>query len=325
MKKFLVKISFFTLLIVSLLIILDKVFSVYLSKSKYHSSGEFNVWNDIYAGNINAEILIYGSSRAFNQIKPQILEENLNRSCYNLGIEGHNFWVQYLRHLEYLKKNKPPKYIIVSFDLWAMDKRYDLYNYTQFIPYMLFNKNIYKYTSSYEGFKLPDYFIPFYRYIGKRGVINEAIRNIFIEDKRMNNYRIKGYNSSDKEWNDDLDNAKDSMRYYVSGTDTATLQLFQNFIKECKEKDITPVFVYVPEYIEGQKFTINRQDVIARYINFSEIYNIPFFDYSGDDMCLNKDYFYNASHLNKTGSEIFTQKFVNDLMAHPALKDLKKN
>ena len=36
-------------------------------------AGEMEVWNDIYYNNIDADLAIYGSSRAWVQINPEIL------------------------------------------------------------------------------------------------------------------------------------------------------------------------------------------------------------------------------------------------------------
>ena len=136
-------------------------------KKNHKYPGEIEVWNDIYAGNINSEIAIYGSSRAWVHIDPSILEDSLNLKAYNFGIDGHNFWLQYLRHKEYLKYNNAPKIILLSVDVFSLQKRKDLYELNQFLPFMLWNKNIIKFTSSYNGFTYKDYYFPLLRYKGK--------------------------------------------------------------------------------------------------------------------------------------------------------------
>ena len=45
------------------------------------------------------------------------------------------------------------------------------------------------------------------------------------------------------------------------------------------------------------------------YKKLSKKHAIPFWDYSSDSISFNKDYFYNANHLNKTGADLFTAKF----------------
>jgi len=67
------------------------------------------------------------------------------------------------------------------------------------------------------------------------------------------------------------------------------------------------IFVYTPEFIDGQKFMSNRDEIIDLYKIISNKYSIKFYDYSQDSICLNKKYFYNSMHLNKFGSEIFSR------------------
>ena len=85
------------------------------------------------------------------------------------------------------------------------------------------------------------------------------------------------------------------------------------------------IFVNAPEYIEGQIFTKNRGEVLSLYTNYSHKYNIPFYDYSTDAISYQKKYFYNTNHLNKTGAELFTTKFMDTLTNSSVIKELKRN
>ena len=49
--------------------------------------GEYEVWKDIYNSNINVDILVYSSSRAWLDINPKILEDSLNLKVYNIFLE----------------------------------------------------------------------------------------------------------------------------------------------------------------------------------------------------------------------------------------------
>ena len=51
------------------------------------------------------------------------------------------------------------------------------------------------------------------------------------------------------------------------------------------------------------------------YRDISTKYSIEFYDYSNDSLCFDKKYFYNASHLNNTGAEIFSKTLARDLKA----------
>ena len=131
MKKYILNILIFASPIVFIMFLADYLISNNL-KTNHEYPGEIEVWNDIYQGNINSDIAIYGSSRAWVHINPKILKDSLNLKAYNFGIDGHNFWLQYLRHLEYLKYNKPPKIILLSVDYLVWKKEITYMSSTNF-------------------------------------------------------------------------------------------------------------------------------------------------------------------------------------------------
>ena len=313
MKKFISKILFFLIPTLIISYSLDYVFSYYLSQSNSYK-GEYEVWNDIYSSNANCDIAIYGSSRAWVHIDPEILSNSLGLQVYNFGIDGHNFWLQYLRHIEFIKYNQKPATIILSVDIFSLQKRKDLYLLDQFLPYMLMNSSIKDYTSSYLGYNISDYYIPLIRYFGKYNSLS-LIRKSIIEERSPEKYRKNGFLGMDREWSNDLEIAKETKEVYEIETDSASIVLFEKFIKECQANNIELILVYTPEFIDGQTFVLNRSDVINIYKNFATKYSLKFYDYSNDSICLDKSYFYNASHLNKKGAEKFSKDFANKLKA----------
>lgn len=311
MKLFILKILYFLLPLIGLAIPLDISISYFLSQSNQYP-GEFEVWNDIYNSNAECDIAIYGSSRAWVHIDPEIISDTLNCIAYNFGIDGHNFWLQYLRHLELLKHNKKPKVIILSVDIFSLQKQVNLYQLDQFLPNMLWNNNIEKYTSSYIGYNMVDYYIPLIRYGGKSQVF-KIITKLLINGRPKERYRSNGFVGMNKKWNTDFEIAIVNQKSYKIKLDQQIIELFENFIQECKNMDIDLILVYTPEYIEGQKFVLNRMEVFNVFKFFSMQYDLTFYDYSNDEICLDKNLFYNASHLNKKGANIFTKKFAGDL------------
>ena len=269
-----------------------------------HANGDTQVWNDVYSGKINVEIAIYGSSRAYRHINPQILHDRLDKTAYNFGISGHNFWLQYLRNLVFQNNNPPPDVIIHSVDINTLQKRPDLYDEGQFLPFMLWNKEIYDYTHQYEGFSKFDYSVPMLRY-AKRG--NVILLSLF--DERRN----QGYLAQNRKWNHDMENARAQQDFYEILYDQPTLELYDRFLSECREKNIQVIMVYTPEYIEGQEFVKNRDELIARFRAIAEKHALIFLDYSSDPMSFDKQYFYNALHMNQDGAEIFTKQLAEDL------------
>ena len=319
MKKFLVKLFIFIAPIFLLSYLFDIYISKNLKKSNRFAEMEYPTWNAIYEGKVNSDLLIFGSSRAWIHINPTMISDSLGISSYNLGIDGHNFWLQNLRYRELLKHNKRPKFIIFSLDYFTLKKNEDLYNSEQFLPYMLWNKEVKEATISYNGFSSIDYEIPLIRYYGNYDAIGTAFRCSL--GHLINPVtRVKGYKGRDESWNSDFDNAKASKKCLEIKLDKSTIFLFENFLKECKTNNIKMIFVYTPEYIEGQKFVSNRAQIMGMYNKFSKEYQIPFYDFSNDSISYHKKYFYNASHLNNSGSQLFTKELINILKYRDVLR-----
>jgi hypothetical protein len=321
MKKFIKYFLFFISPIVLLSYFIDFFISTNLKGSNNFAQKEYSTWNAIIEGKVNSDILIYGSSRAWVHFNSTMMSNRLQIPTYNFGIDGHGFWLQYLRHKMLLESNTKPKVILVSVDMFTLEKRKNLYNLEQFLPYMLWNKDIKIATSSYEGFVSTDYIIPLIRYYGKKKEIETAIRSFsgYLSNPVS---RVKGYQGLNRAWNKDFDKAKATLNKYVVNIDDATIKLFEKFLSECKVQDINLIFVYAPEYKEGQKFLENREEVIKIYKKYSEQYQIPFYDYSNDAICYQKKYFYNSVHMNKTGAELFTTKLIDTLKQSNLIKNL---
>jgi hypothetical protein len=312
MRSYILKFVLFILPLILLLIPLDMFLSKNLKKSRTYVSGEYVIWNDIYDAKMKDDVVIYGASRAMVNFDSKMLEDSLHRSCYDLGINGLGFWHIYLRHREFLRFNNPPKFIIFSIDICSLVRDKNLYNEDQFLPYMLGNENIFKYLKDVNDFTFFDYYIPLVRYFGKRNAINQSIKCSIANDNSKY-FRSKGYAAMDFGWNDDFDNAQRKLGHLNINIDSASVKLFDEFLFECRSKNIGLILVYSPEYIDGQTFVKGRDKIMKIYSDFAEKYNILFLDYSKDEMSSQKKYFYNSTHLNKTGSDLFTDKLIKDL------------
>lgn len=303
---------------------LDVLISKNIKKSNKFAEKEYTTWNTIFEGKINSDLLIYGASRAWVQFNSTMIEDSLHIPTYNLGIDGLYFQMQYFRHKMLMKNNKKPKLIIIAIDMFSLEKRKDLYNLEQFLPYMLWNKEIKTATSGYKGFTAIDYEIPLIRYYGRTRAIETAFR--FASGHLSNPVcRVKGYQARDETWNTDFDNAKLKMKEQVINPDKSIILLFETFINECNSQNIKLIFVNAPEYSEGQKFIKNREEVLAIYTKWSKQYHIPFYDYSKSSISFQKKYFYNSIHMNKKGSELFTAQLIDTLKQSNTIRDLNFN
>lgn len=324
MKKFLLRILWFFLPVVVLAYPLDWFISQNLRKSNAFAVKELPVWNALFSGQLRTDIAIYGSSRAWLQIDSPMMERELGKPTYNFGINAHNFWLQYLRHRMLCDQNQNPKLIIQTLDIHTLMKNKDLVNSEQFLPYMLWNSKIRKWTEGYNGFSIFDYQIPLVRYYAKIQALREA-RSMWLHPERNKPQRIQGYMGRDISWNGDFERAVGKLKHYEVRPEAPSIALFEGFLKECRDSNIKVVLVYTPEYIEGQKLMHNRAGIIQMYREISAKYGIPFYDYSSHSLSMQKKYFYNTTHLNKTGAELLTKDLIGKLRRQPGLAPLFEN
>jgi hypothetical protein len=322
MKKFLLRLFLFFTILFAGSYALDFAMSATLKKSNSYAMGEFATWNDVLNGTLNAEVIINGSSRAWVQFDPTMIQDSLGHSCYNIGIDGHAFHLQYLRHLLMLKNHPKPKVIIQSVDVWSLQKRPELYNQEQFLPYMLWNTTMAQYISQYQGYSLADYMLPLVRYYGNKDAFEKTCE-IWLGKEPNAIKRIKGYEPQYKTWNSDLEKAKKNMKFFEPKIDTLTLRLFNQYLEECKKENIEVILVHAPEYIEGQKFTRNRTETLSIFVELSRKHNISYLDFSADSISSNRDLFYNAMHLNNEGAQLFTKKLIQELKRTDSLKRMR--
>ncbi|MGF7078339.1 hypothetical protein [Mucilaginibacter sp. UYCu711] len=284
------------------IIILSYVIDIFISNQLKNSDGELQIWKALYTGQVNSDVIVQGSSRAQGMIDPTMLGDSLRTRAYNLGIVGYGFEMEWLRQQLLIKYNKRPKVIIHSLDVFMFQKGTQLFQAYQFLPYVLWNKQVKEATIKYDGYKLLDYYIPLVRYYGKGFDVWYYYRSTF---GTRENYHEHGFRSMTKPWQEDNN-------YKVKiDNDPVMLKLFDYYLAQCKKLNIKVIFVYPPEYYSGQNKIINRSQIFAYFKSYSKKYNIPFFDYSKNRLSYQKKYFNNTEHTNTLGSRIFTRDLID--------------
>jgi hypothetical protein len=117
----------------------------------------------------------------------------------------------------------------------------------------------------------------------------------------------------EKEWTNDLEKAKSQKPNYEVQLNNESIKLFHEFVLKCIAQNIELILVYTPEYIDGQKYVSNRKKIISIYKQISKENKLLFLDFSGDEICYKKEFFYNSMHLNKKGAEIFSKKLAEQV------------
>lgn len=311
MKKFLLKIVLFFGSLLVVVIISDLWISKTLASSESYAMGDAKIWNDIVKGEINDDLLIYGSSRAWRHFDPEVIEQETGMQAYNFGVDGHAFDIQNLRHELYLKYNKPPKIIIYSVDVNTLGLSKGLYNDEQFLPFFYKDSLFETYTKRYVNFSSTEYNVPLTRYSGRKKALTYFVKEVIQWPQQK--MRTKGYKASEDSWNTDYEKARKNKTSYYKDIDTVMVKRFDAFLKDAHSKQISVILMYTPEHVLGQSLIENRDAIIRVFDSLATKNNIPFIDYSKDIMNSNTDYFYNSLHLNAKGVDAFNKLYIEDL------------
>jgi hypothetical protein len=264
----------------------------------------------------NADIVVFGSSRANHHYVPEVFEETLKMSFYNTGRDG-NFLLYNYAVFKAILKRYTPKIIIMDINPDELYHNQDSFDrLSSLLPYYKNHpeiRDIIEMRSPYEKFKLFSALYPF----------NSSILTVGVGNLEMNKYRKgdrKGYVPLFSQMNDTVLITMDEKNNTV---DSAKINIFYKIAQTCEINCIRLFFVQSPI------FTINSLTYNYTILsNIVSIYNAEYIDLSTDTIFLNNpNYFQDRSHLNNKGATVFSciianyiknQTFQNDVAAEIA-------
>lgn len=249
-----------------------------------------------------ADILIFGSSRAYHHYVPDIIEDSLKETCYNTGSPGQFLLYNYAT-LKAVLKRYSPKMIIL--DVTAGDLREERESYDRLSFLLPYYKNheeirsIIDLKSPFEKYKLISSIYPF-----NSTFLMIAGGNSEYFKKR--NLEIKGYKPLLKTWTEIIE-VRNSEIYKLDGI---KLNIFSSFIKDCINARTKIYVVCSPSYIKYRQidYSVSSIEKIAKK------QNVEFIDFTNDSTFVNHpNLFDDPSHLNAKGSELFTRIVIGNI------------
>lgn len=292
MKKF----CLYTLAFACLVCVSLPVLDIVITKTFQRSTGrKFVSWNHTFLDTTYHDLIISGSSRAWKQYDPYILDSILHLDSYNLGIDGSAINRQVIKYQAYCRHHPTPKYLIQNVDFFTLQETIG-FEREQFYPYF-FDTLFLKTLDKYEHFSFCEKYVPCFRYFGYPKI--SAHGNLY-----------KGYEGQNMKWKG---KALTQVKPYPAKVDTNMYRLFDNFLYDCVQDSTKVLLVYAPTYYGVLEKITNMQDIYDMYQTIANKYCISFLNYNEDSMCLDTTYFYNATHLNKRGAELFSTKLAHDI------------
>lgn len=296
MKKFIGHTLFFLVGLYIIAFVSDTILTIKIKKCTTNEQP----WSLIYSGHMDNDLLILGSSRAWNHYSPLIIDTVLHCNSYNFGLNGKKLDISILCYDQYTKYNNYPKLVLCDIYYMSMCES-DPLDREQFYPF-LYKSDIWKNIHITHKFKNIDRFLPMAKYYGHLKGYK------FYTEASIESY--KGYSSKEYDWDGSGLRKIDSIPYEH---DSTILAMTENWLKRCQMDSVKVIFVHSPMYIEATNKIDDTAAMWAMYRSLSVKYNVPILDYTHDSICFDTTLFYNAQHLNRKGAELFSRMLAKDL------------
>lgn len=304
MRRFLIKLGITAAVLLADMWALDLLITHNLRRS---DARMFHTYNAIYSDTLRCDAVVMGSSRGQVQYDVRILDSIVDLNCYNLSVDGRCIDAEVVIYNTYRHHAPKPKLIIQNID-WGTLQMSNGYEREQYLPY-LDKDNLYRQTHENEDFNWADRWLPLVRYAGYRNVILEGL-GLHAKLQRPNNI-YKGYIAVDAPWDGTTFGQIDTLGFECNPEAVA---IFDRYLAQCQREGIRVVMVYAPFYIGAtHKMGPAVDSMFAFYRSFADRYSCDILNYTYDSICYDTLNFYNASHLNRRGAELFSTKLAHDL------------
>jgi len=317
-KQGLARMAAFTVFTALACIATDRLINAGLRRVETSS---FGVFNKIVRGDVNAEILISGSSRALTHFDPRVIAQQTGLKTFNIGINGSQTDMQLAVLKTYLEHNTRPKLLVHSLDSYSfVTSRSGVYFTGQYLPYL-------DESPIYEALRVVDPGIWKARYLPLYGYAVEDLNFTWLTGfgrllgRSPTETRYLGFEPRDAEWTRDFDRLKQS---HPGGVRVAIepegVQALEDILLLCETRGIRVLLVYSPVYYEMQSLEINHDEVFGRFYQLARTRHVELWDYSRSAVSYNRRFFYNSQHLNAHGAAVFSEDFATALSRSPVLQ-----
>lgn len=268
----------------------------------------FQTWNGIFSGKINADIIIEGTSQAWCGVDPQILDTALHINSYNLGNNGYQFDMQYVRYRCYAAHNVKPKAIVHCLNFSSLGISPGLFEKAQFLPYL--NDSIIWYGTHKLGMPAAFHYLPFLKWEGQRNFVGMGISRYFGHpDKTDTASTYKGFQRRALKWDGELFHTFQQTHTYVTPVvNNEVFDQFKTFLAHCQKDSVKVFLVNMPMYSGYSRYVILNKQFNELIRLTAAKYGATFLDYTRDPLCVDTSNFYDPVHLNATGATAFGKK-----------------
>lgn len=296
MKRFVLKVFIFALLLGAIDVVIGQFFDHALSKATLTDFGRDN-----HITNIGTEdILIFGSSRAVHHYNAKMLKDSLGMDCYNCGEDGQGIILNYGRLLMEMERHQP-KMVIYDVQPDYDIEENDNTKYLKWLKPHYDRKgisDIVKSIDERESWKLLSHL---YRYNSEYILLLIALAHSNEEASDKGYFPLNGQMDTMK-----IDETRAASNTGIK-TDSIKILYLKKMIDELKGCQL--VFVVSPTWYGN-----NSNDILKEIETICKERNITYLDFSNLPKYVHQNVlFKDGMHLNSRGADEFTKDLIKKL------------
>ncbi len=315
MNKYLIFLKKGFLFVLGFLIVLYVLQNILFILIHQIDIGDYGVLNKIDNGEINAEILISGSSRSYKGINPLVIEKKTNKKCFNIATIGVGLGVQLPKIKWYLTKNKKPKIIIHDISPFggAIEKK--IYEPYKYLPYLSDDSLYSGLLKIKQDLWKNKYIYPINLTVFNFDFYMKLIHGLISSVQNKENLK-NGYFPDHSKWSTSFEMLK---RKFPNGINPSVSEEYFEYLNElieiCIKQKIKLFFITTPYYFQIQEIVNKNNSITDLYNSLEKEQNVYFIDYSNIEISKDTHNFYNFTHLNSTGADLFSQILADSILS----------
>lgn len=309
MRKFIIKVWGFGIAVLLMAAMLDVMISFGLLKTDCY---RYQIFSDIFDGNMDCDVLYMGNSRGFSHFNPRIIDSICGVNSYSLGLGGYPINVQIATYNCYKAHNGTPKLIVQQVDFVTLNIMQDIrhqHDSERFFPTVY--DPIMRKELKNTGYGFMELYCPVYRYFGYQKVIKDGLLEFLKIKHYVDRPAYKGFSPEKGKWDGTNVAAMDSI---TSALDKEAIALFENYLNECKEDGVYVLLVNSPVYAPTTKKVKNMDEVNNYFESVAQKFGYKYMNYTENyDLCNDTLNFCVSVHLNPEATDKFSTDFAHDI------------
>ncbi|MFT4032353.1 MAG: hypothetical protein QM669_08025 [Siphonobacter sp.] len=270
------------------------------------------------SGKNTFEVLFLGPSRVDYMLDPAIIRAKTHLNCYDFGLNGNSIEHQLAMFKLWLHYSPKPKYVFLEATPEYLGTPVRGYYDFSFVPFLdeafgrsfLENKNqkvlntrhipLLKY-AYFNSILVPEAFVGLGLWLSGGGREWEA----------KSGYIPTPYVHFDETFDNTRKQNPDGFTLQVS---SKQLQFYQKFLALAKSNGIVPVVYEAPILKEYSDMHANRSQCLAQLDSLCAVNQVPFWKFDDQAITRSRAYFFNATHLNQAGTELFSKQLADRMI-----------